>query len=128
MFTHVVVNPQDNDSKEDSIHPLISPGEDGLPEDMKDILRQLDDLASWIKAASSSRDCISNTSSIVHSSPLTGHPGADAGGHKTAHLSGGLLPRKGKDRLLSASPSGIHRDLVVCSNFQSLANAPALNL
>lgn len=44
VFTHVVVNHQDHDCMDSS--PL------GLPEDMQDVVQQLDDLATWVRAAS----------------------------------------------------------------------------
>ena len=90
VFTHVVANPKD-----DNASPSVSPRQEGLPEDMRDVLRQLDELASWVKAASSSRDC-------------------------TGSLSDGLFTDKGKNRLLSTgSPSEreICRDLVVRAPF-----------
>ena len=124
VFTHVVVNPQDNISEQDSRSPSISPREDGLPEDMQDILRQLDDLASWVKAASSSRDY--STSSIVHATRLAGRPGTDAGRHSTENLSDGPFLDKGKNRSRSASPPSdcdIRRDLIVCATFESLIGA-----
>lgn len=115
-ITHVVVSPHD-DSEQDCSHPLISPGEDGLPEDMQDILRQLDDLASWVKAASSSKDCTSSTGSIAHTSPLLGRPRRVADEHSTEHASHGLLQTKGKSRLSSISPLAIRRNVVVCFTF-----------
>ena len=127
VFTHVVVNCRGNDSKGNSGPPSIPSGEDGLPEDMQDILRQLDDLASWVKAASSSRDCISNIKSIVHATRITGHPRTDAGGDSTSHLSGGPFPSKGKTRSLSTiTPNSVYdtrQDLVVCITFHRLAGA-----
>ncbi|KAI9464242.1 hypothetical protein HD554DRAFT_1285920 [Boletus coccyginus] len=116
VFAHVVVNPKVIDSEELSGSPLLSPPQVGLPEDMQDVLRQLDDLASWVKAASSSRDYIG---SIVHATRLTGDPSADDGTHTTGNLSDGLFSNKGKTRLLSTSPPSecdIRRDLVVCTN------------
>ncbi|KAG8220970.1 hypothetical protein J3R82DRAFT_2475 [Butyriboletus roseoflavus] len=125
VFTHVVVNCPGNDSGGNSGPPSIPSGEDGLPEDMQDILRQLDDLASWVKAASS-RDCISSIKTIVHATRLTGHPGTDAGGDSTSRLSGGPFPNKGKNRSLSAAPNSMYdtrHEFVVCTTFHCLANA-----
>jgi hypothetical protein len=107
---------------EHSGSPSISAAEDGLPEDMQDMLRQLDDLATWVKAASSSGDC--SVRSIVHATRLTGHPGTER--HNTGYLSDGRFPNKGKNRLLSTSPPSecdIRRVLVVCTTFYSLADA-----
>ncbi|KAH0836690.1 hypothetical protein J3R83DRAFT_8412 [Lanmaoa asiatica] len=127
VLTHVVVNRRGNDYKGDPDPPSIPPGEDGLPEDMQDILRQLDDLASWVKVASSSTDCIANIRSIRHATRLTGPPGTDAGGDGTGHPSDGLFINKGKSRLLSTSPPnsgcGTRRDLVVCTTFHRLNGA-----
>ena len=89
---------------------------------MQDMLRQLDDLATWVKSASSSRDC--SVRSIVHATRLTGHPGTER--HNTEYLSDGLFPDKGKNRLLSTSPPSecdIRRVLVVCTLFYYLAGA-----
>ncbi|KAG9313018.1 hypothetical protein JVU11DRAFT_6457 [Chiua virens] len=60
VFTHVAVNAQvsDNNLKAHSSYSSIPPA-DGLPEDMQDVLRQLDDLATWVKATSSTGDCFS---------------------------------------------------------------------
>ncbi|KAG6381652.1 hypothetical protein JVT61DRAFT_251 [Boletus reticuloceps] len=114
---HVVVNPKDNDSKRDFPPASVSPRQDGLPEDMQDMLRQLDDLASWVKMASSSSNC--NVTPIVHATPLTGHLRTDASGHSAGNPCLALFPNKGKNRLLLTSPpSGcnIHRDLVHSSS------------
>ncbi|KAF8555993.1 hypothetical protein OG21DRAFT_771469 [Imleria badia] len=114
VFTHVVA---DNDAPS---------SEDGLPEDMRDILRQLDDLASWIKGASSSRDC--NVNSIVHATRLPGHPETVVGTQSAGSLCDGFFPDKGKNRLPSTSPPSerdecdIYQDLVVCITFQYLSS------
>ncbi|KAF8141570.1 hypothetical protein EV363DRAFT_25099 [Boletus edulis] len=116
VFTHVVVNPKD-DSKRDFPPASVSPRQDGLPEDMQDMLRQLDDLASWVKMASSSSNC--NVTPIVHATPLTGHLRTDPSGHSARNPCLALFPNKGKNRLLLTSPpSGcnIHRDLVHSSS------------
>ena len=123
VFAHVVVNP--NDSEEHSGSPLVSPPQVGLPEDMQDILRQLDDLASWVKAASSSRDC--TVGALVHATRPTGDPSADNGTHDAGNRSDGLFSNKGKTRLLSTSPPSecdIRRDLVVCTSSLAVPGGP----
>ena len=118
MFTHLAVNSSGNDSMDDPSSSSTSSGEGGLPDDMRDMLRQLDDLASWVKAASSSTDCISNTNPIMHSHFLPGLPGIDADSNRTPHRD----RLKGKNRPTPASLFGTCPDLVVCFISQLLGS------
>lgn len=127
VFTHVVMDRRGNGSKGNSGSLSIPSGEDGLPEDMQDILRQLDDLASWVKAASSSRDCVSNIEAIAHTTRLARGSGTDTGGDSTSHMGSEPFPNKGKNRLLSTTrpdgECGTRRDFAVGTTFHRLAGA-----
>ncbi|KIK91899.1 hypothetical protein PAXRUDRAFT_830449 [Paxillus rubicundulus Ve08.2h10] len=119
VFTHAVANQSDvsfggySSPIPTSARSVGSPKE-GLPEDMRDMLRQLDDLAHWVKAASSSREPISPVSTVTstkyaarpahHSETETGR-GMDFASKRSTCKS---LPDKGKGRMLytHASPSG----------------------
>ncbi|KAF9218952.1 hypothetical protein BS17DRAFT_470201 [Gyrodon lividus] len=112
VFTHAVANQRDVCPGECSSPITISAKsvrspKDGLPEDMRDILRQLDDLASWVKAASLSGECTSpvpTVTSMQHSARPACHSetetecGAEFATEHSAHTS----PfNKGKGRVLS---------------------------
>ncbi|KAF8845071.1 hypothetical protein BDN67DRAFT_540418 [Paxillus ammoniavirescens] len=118
VFTHAVANQYDvSFGGYSSPIPIstrsVGGPKEGLPEDMRDMLRQLDDLAHWVKAASSSRERISPVSTVTstkyaarpaHRSDTENEHGMYSASKCSTYTS---LPDKGKGRMLSthASPS-----------------------
>jgi hypothetical protein len=118
VFTHAVANQRDvgfggYSSPIPISTRLVGSPKEGLPEDMRDVLRQLDDLAHWVKAASSSGERISPVSTVTstkyaarpaHRSETENERGMYSASKRSIYKS---LPDKGKGRMLSthAGPS-----------------------
>ncbi|KAH7890791.1 hypothetical protein F5I97DRAFT_1923279 [Phlebopus sp. FC_14] len=107
VFTHTVVSDHASNGGENLPNSPCSTDAIGFPEDMRNVLRQLDELATWVKAASS-KECISAVSTVASVALADRFPDRHESRSQDGHDTDPNIPGsrgKGKGRRLSTPPS-----------------------